>query len=123
MESGIQPKASAQFLWNRVLDVLRNRIPETAFNTWFSHLGMIESGTETLIVGVPNTFVLEYVEHHYKAILESAVSEILGHFRSVEFAVTKTPVMELFHPASAEEPEEISIRSKSVVVVDATVPL
>ncbi len=123
MESGIRPKASAQLLWNRILDVLRDRIPETAFNTWFTHLGVVESETDKLLVGVPNTFVLEYVEHHYKTTLEGAAAEILGQYLPVAFAVSKTSALELFHPGAVEEPEEVVTRAKPAVFVDATVPL
>ncbi len=123
MESGIPPTASAQFLWNRLLDLLRTRIPETAFNTWFSHLSLTEHSRDKLVVGVPNTFVLEYVEHHYKSILENAAHEHLGFFLPVFFTVTQTPALELFHPGSVEEPEAGHGQSKPVVTVDATVPL
>jgi chromosomal replication initiator protein len=106
MNSGIPAKASAQLLWNRLLDLLRSRIPETAFNTWFAYLGLVEAGPEKWVVGVPNAFVLEYVEHHYKAILESAATEIVGRRLGVSFTVSQPPSLELFHPGSVEDVQE-----------------
>ena len=124
MEPELSPKASAQTLWNRLLDVLRTRVPETAFNTWFSHLSLTGYPRDKLVVGVPNSFVLEYVEHHYKAVLEKTVSEVLGSFMPVSFTVTQAPAFELFHPgATGEEHEATTSRSKPAVTVDATVPL
>jgi chromosomal replication initiator protein len=123
MKTGIPSQASAQFLWNSFLDLLRTRIPETAFNTWFTHLGIIEAGPEKMVVGVPNAFVLEYVEHHYRVILETAAIEILGHLPLVSFVVAQRPALELFHPSPVEDPDEPAARSKPAVVVDATVPL
>ncbi len=123
MDSGIPAYASAQLLWNRLLDLLRTRIPETAFNTWFAYLGLVEAGREKWVVGVPNAFVLEYVEHHYKAVLEAAAAEILGRRLSVSFTVSQPPSLELFHPGPADENEESAPSSKPAVTVDATVPL
>lgn len=121
MESGIRPKASTLH-WSGILDLLRTRVPETAFNTWFSHLSLIESDGEKLTVGVPNAFVLEYVEHHYKAALESAAGEVFGQRMTAGFIVTQAPSLEIFHPAPADPAEEVS-RAKHPVIVNATVPL
>ncbi len=122
MEPVILPEASAQILWNRILHLLRNRVPETAFNTWFSHLGIVESGRDRLLIGVPNAFVLEYVEHHYQAVLEGAGTEALGRPVTVGFLVTEAPSLEVFHPEPAGEAEE-GVRLRAGVAVDVTVPL
>lgn len=122
MELSQQSESSPQFLWNRLLQLLTTRIPETAFNTWFSHLGIVAVEKDRLVIGVPNAFVLEYVEHHYKAILEGAVAETLGRYLPVAFAVSESPALEVFHPEPLDETEE-SARSRSAVIVDVTVPL
>ena len=123
MEPELSPNSSAQFLWNRLLDVLRTRVPETAFNTWFSHLTIADYPREKMVVGVPNAFVLEYVEHHYKTVLEKALAEILGSRIPVSFTVTQAPALELFHPVAGEAFETPANPSKPAVTVDATVPL
>src|SRR3989338_7502230 len=100
MESSLHSEPSPQILWTRVLDRIRTRIPESAFNTWFPLLGIAECRRDRMVLGVPNTFVLEYVEHHYRAVLESAVAEAAGRAMSVAFAVTEAPALEIFHPGA-----------------------
>ncbi len=120
MEASIQSDLSPQFLWNKLLNLLRTRIPETAFNTWFTHLGLAAVEKDRLDVSVPNAFVLEYVEHHYQAILEGAAAEILGRPMPVVFVVAEAPVLSVFQP---EPVEEEPARSRAAVFVDVSVPL
>jgi chromosomal replication initiator protein len=123
IQPGFPGKNSPQFLWNGLLDLLRNRIPETAFNTWFAHLSIADMESGRIVVGVPNTFVLEYVEHHYKSVLEAAVSEILGTFLPVSFTIKPAAIAEAFHPDASEKNPASSVHVKSTVTVNATVPL
>lgn len=123
IKSGFYSESNVQHLWNQLLNLLRTRIPETAFNTWFSHLGIVEIGDETVVVSVPNSFVLEYVEHHYKPVLQGAVAECLGRFLPVSFTVTHPPALELFHPQRIEERKVSGGNSTPAVLVDATVPI
>ena len=111
---------SPEFLWTRVLDLLRDRVPETAFNTWFTHLSAAEVGEHALCISVPNAFVLEYVEHHYRIILEGAASEAAGRVLAVSFRVMPR-AKEIFHPGEIEPEQEV--RAETEAAVDAALPL
>jgi chromosomal replication initiator protein len=123
------PHPSPQSLWTELLNQLRDRIPETAFNTWFTHLHLSEVATGTWTVGVPNAFVLEYVEHHYRAVLEDAASAVTGTAVKVHFALGTSPDagLDAFHPATDEPSEKPSDRTtggrSTPVIVDANIPL
>jgi chromosomal replication initiator protein len=67
------------------MDLLRAKIPETAFYTWFINLELVEFRDDLIIIGTPNNFVLDYVEQHYKKVIENAVEEIMGSGIPVRF--------------------------------------
>ncbi len=140
MNLGLNPELrhpSRPALWTELLDQLRDRIPETAYNTWFSHLHLAETSAQGWTIGVPNAFMLEYVEHHYRAILEEAARKVTGESVVVGFAISTTPALDFdtFHPASGEgngadaatasgSATAHSISSTShAAIVDATIPL
>jgi chromosomal replication initiator protein len=95
-------------IWTRCLQSLRHRVSESALNTWFSALELIRCDETEAEVGVPNTFVLEYVEHHYRIVLESAFEAALGHRVSVVLSVAKPPALEILRQESQIETKPIS---------------
>src|SRR5690606_19754152 len=71
-------EAEESSLWAQCLSALRSRISESALNTWFSALEIVDSSAGEMIIGVPNGFVLEYVTHHFRGIIENTLEGILG---------------------------------------------
>lgn len=95
---------SRHSLWAALLAQLRDRIPETAYNTWFTHLHLAEATAEKWLIGVPNAFVLEYVEHHYSQVMEEAAALVTGSAVTVGFTLAARPEDEelAFHPAAPD---------------------
>jgi chromosomal replication initiator protein len=138
-------EAEESSLWSRCLTALRAKISESALNTWFSALEVVESTATELVISVPNGFVLEYVTHHYRAVIESALEEMLHRPMRVAFTVlARAPHLELFHAdghAAGSEAHasdrfgdraEVSgypahsgpwIRNREPVTVEVTIPL
>jgi chromosomal replication initiator protein len=84
-------------LWSQCLSALRTRISESALNTWFSALEIVELNASELVLSVPNGFVLEYVVHHYRGIIERTLEEIAGRPMAVSFTVhSRAPHLEVF---------------------------
>jgi chromosomal replication initiator protein len=119
-------------LWPDLLERLRDRIPETAYNTWFAHLRLQEVAGDEWVVGVPNAFVLEFVEHHYRAVIEEAARSVGGSSTRVRFALAEgMGEGSSFHPAGDElaesetlEAPRAAIPARSVVTaVDSAIPL
>jgi chromosomal replication initiator protein len=126
MTAGSLPQSSHPSLWAGLAELLRTRIPETAYNTWFIHLHLAEVREEGWVIGVPNAFVLEYVEHHYRAVLEDAARRLAEAPVSVSFTIAKAPELETFHPAAEEAVETDAARAGAPVhgtVVDSAIPL
>ena len=52
-------------LWNRCLQVIRDNVPEPAFNTWFKPIIPLKYENKTLTVEVPSQFFYEFIEEKY----------------------------------------------------------
>jgi len=133
-------EAEESSLWARCLTALRTQISESALNTWFSALEIQESAGPDMLITVPNGFVLEYVSHHYRTVIEKALEDILGHTVHVSFTVPqRAPHLEVFgaetaraegFPSSPAAPglgqtdsESHWIKTRGPVRIEVTVPL
>jgi chromosomal replication initiator protein len=116
MQEALWLKTSDAPLWTRCMQSLRHRVPESALNTWFSALELLrcdisESGGEAE-VGVPNSFVLEYVEHHYLPLIESAFETALGHRVKVVLRVARAPQLEVLRHSTPAQPVQRALGSE-----------
>jgi chromosomal replication initiator protein len=129
-------QAEESSLWAQCLSALRSQISESALNTWFSALEILETSGGEMVIGVPNGFVLEYVSHHYRTVIEKALEDILGHAVHVSFTVpSRAPHLEVYgaEPSRAEgalastfgspAQEAPWIKTRGPVRVEVTVPL
>src|SRR5690606_18844351 len=128
-------EAEESSLWAQCLSALRSRISESALNTWFSALEIVDSSAGEMIIGVPNGFVLEYVTHHFRGIIENTLEGILGTPVRVSFTVlSRSPHLEVFQAESRapdgryEAPgmqgqDAPWLKSRGPVRVEVTVPL
>jgi chromosomal replication initiator protein len=122
-------KTSDAPIWTRCLQTLRHRIPESALNTWFSALELLSCEDGEAVIGLPNAFVLEYVEHHYRAVLESSFEAALGHKVTVVLRVARAPQLEILRTeekvetvVTSSRPSETSWRRERPQI-DVTIPL
>ncbi len=118
---------AAESLWTQCLEYLSYRIPESAFNTWFSSIRAISYSSDKVVLGLPNNFVLEYVTHHYRKPIEDGMAAVLGLRIEVEFtALPGAAILELYEAESevnnsSDSSDNVSARSQ--VVVDVSTPL
>jgi chromosomal replication initiator protein len=137
-------EAEESSLWSQCLSALKTQISESALNTWFSALEILESASGEMVIGVPNGFVLEYVSHHYRGIIEKTLEDILHNPVRVSFTVlSKSPHLEVYQSdfrsgisgtaGAAEGRSEMPgfsgahegpwIKSRGPVRIEVTVPL
>jgi chromosomal replication initiator protein len=95
-------EAEESSLWARCLSALRTQISESALNTWFSALEILDASGPEMVIGVPNGFVLEYVSHHYRTVIEKTLEDIVRHPVHVSFTVPmRSAHLEVFGVESA----------------------
>jgi chromosomal replication initiator protein len=92
--------------WTGILGVVRQKIPQQAFDTWFMPLRPLSGAGEAHQIGCPNRFFLDWFSEHHLSILNEAGSAFFGQPTSFQLTVpsdTTEPVEELFVPPSSEE--------------------
>jgi chromosomal replication initiator protein len=64
--------------WAVVLGELRNRLPQSEFDTWMRGTALVElAGTEA-IVAAPHIFARDMLENTYGSLITSSLHHVLG---------------------------------------------
>lgn len=71
-------KRDCRFLWNNCLNVIRDNIPEPAFNTWFVPIVPLKYEDHVLTVQVPSQFFYEYLEDKYLDLIQQTLYREIG---------------------------------------------
>ena len=74
--------------WEVALGQLQLEVNKTNFRTWLSKTVGLECRDKHFIVGVPNTFIAEYLEKNQRSLIEKVLTGILRENINVEFRVT-----------------------------------
>jgi chromosomal replication initiator protein len=67
-----------KILWRNCLDVIRDIIPEAAFNTWFSPIVPLKYEDNVLTIQVPSQFFYEYLEDKYIDLIQQTLYRKIG---------------------------------------------
>ena len=93
---------SGDNVWQETLDYIQRKVPKQVFDTWFIpvHLDRIEEST--IYLGVPNKFFGEWLDAHYRSLLEEAViTASAGENVTVAFTVReKVPALAMEAPTT-----------------------
>ena len=74
-------------LWGKCLDIIRDNVSGTAFNTWFSNTRPASYTGNVLTIFVPSQFVYEYIEDHYVDLLGKAIYRVFGNNTQLNYRV------------------------------------
>ena len=74
-------------LWGKCLAIIRDNVPGTAFNTWFSNTKPASYKAGVLTIFVPSQFVYEYIEAHYVDLLGAAIYRTFGEGTQLNYRV------------------------------------
>ncbi|HHV87043.1 MAG TPA: chromosomal replication initiator protein DnaA [Petrimonas sp.] len=67
-----------KILWKNCLEVIRDIIPEAAFNTWFSPIVPLKYEDNVLTIQVPSQFFYEYLEDKYIDLIQQTLYRKIG---------------------------------------------
>lgn len=67
-----------QLLWNKCLAVIKDIIPEAAYNTWFLPIIPLKYEESKFTVQVPSQFFYEYLEDKYVDVLKMTLHRVIG---------------------------------------------
>jgi len=91
-------------LWETVKCDLKGLFPEDVFNAWFEPIVAIESGDESLVLGVPNEFAVIWVHENYLDLITQRVRLVSGRMVNVTLRKLESGSDRTQAPAPAAEP-------------------
>ena len=93
-------------IWAKLLDFIRPKLNEQAFMTWFHPIKPVALNNNRLTVQVPSKFFYEFLEAHYKEIIDNALIETIGDDAKIEYSVVvdQTPSEDV-HPLPSDLPK------------------
>jgi len=74
-------------IWEAALGQLQLEVSKANFRTWLSKTTGMECQDKHFVVGVPNTFIAEYLEKNQRSLIEKALTVVLKDEVKVEFRV------------------------------------
>ena len=78
---------SADALWGEISSRLRDALNDATYTTWFSDAGPGALDEEAFVLLVPNDFTRDWIEGHFRSLLEAIVRDTLGQERVIRIAV------------------------------------
>ncbi|MNI28442.1 Chromosomal replication initiator protein DnaA [compost metagenome] len=72
-------------LWKVIMYRIKSEVNPNIFEVWFKNTELKEKNDDKLIVYAPNEFVVEWLNKHYRTLLENVASEIQGKKTMVSF--------------------------------------
>ncbi len=105
---------TANEVWARITDAARDILPEQTFRTWLSATEAVTLSDDTLVVGAPTKFAVEWIEDKYAPLLVDLAQRQLGrslelrfehqgHVEQIEIPEIRSPSQE---PTTTREPPE-----------------
>jgi chromosomal replication initiator protein len=82
---------TADALWVEVSARLRDALNDATYTTWFSDAGPGSLDETAFVLLVPNDFTRDWVEGHFRGLLEAIVRDALGDERALRISVRELP--------------------------------
>ncbi|MGD9548173.1 MAG: chromosomal replication initiator protein DnaA [Candidatus Krumholzibacteriia bacterium] len=98
--------------WPEILDVVRQKVAQQTFNTWFLPLEPESSAPEDMLVGCPNHFFMDWFSEHHLGILNEAGTHYFGKDISFGLKVKEgssplpQDLLDSFPPVPVDDDEE-----------------
>jgi chromosomal replication initiator protein len=74
-------------LWEQALQRIQSNLPSQTYDTWFRTLGPLEFDGSTLVLEVPSQFYVDWLDQHYRPLIESSVAAAAERSVGVSFHV------------------------------------
>ncbi|MGE5174947.1 MAG: chromosomal replication initiator protein DnaA [Hyphomicrobiales bacterium] len=85
---------AASDLWERALGRIRTNLPAQTYETWFRSIAALEAEGGNLVLEVPSQFYVDWIDQHYRALIESSLASAAGQAVGITFHVRSGPEAE-----------------------------
>lgn len=76
-------------LWEKTLFELEGELSRANFSTWFKNTAILKQDDGTVIVGVPNEFVKDWLQNKFHKTILRALRNLSENVRAIEYTVCK----------------------------------
>ncbi len=83
---------SAQQIWEAALGELQIQVNKPNYSTWLKKTVGLSFRDDRFLVGVPNTFVAEYLDKNQGSLIEKVLTGLVGDGVQVQFQVDGSPL-------------------------------
>ncbi|MGK7344424.1 MAG: chromosomal replication initiator protein DnaA [Candidatus Nitrospinota bacterium M3_3B_026] len=97
-------------LWAQLKDTLKEKLNPHNYESWIEPVDVVSFKGKELALSVPSTFFIEWIEEHYREIMEKTLSEMTGGDVKISLVVAnrKNGADGGARPATAQDPDVIS---------------
>ncbi|MEK7315494.1 MAG: chromosomal replication initiator protein DnaA [Candidatus Eisenbacteria bacterium] len=81
----------ASDVWVRAIPRIQANLSGQTFDTWFRSLTALEFDGRTLLLEVPSPFYVDWLDQHYRSLIESSLSAATGQPVGVSFQIRSEP--------------------------------
>ena len=74
-------------LWDNFLEILKTRISDISYDTWFKETSLIDIKDGKLIIKVPYRFHIQFLNNNYFELMEEIINSITGTNYDFEYVV------------------------------------
>ncbi len=74
-------------VWEQCLRLIKNKVAEQSFNTWFKPIKAVKLDGSVLTIQVPSQFFYEWIEENYVHILKESLVATIGEKAKLEYSV------------------------------------
>src|SRR6185436_18809701 len=74
-----------QQLWQAILGSLEVSLSKANFNTWFKNTGILERGSDHLVVGVPSAFNRDWIAAKYHSEMLKALKTLAPEIKEIKY--------------------------------------
>ena len=76
-----------QTFWTDCLEIIKNKISNQAFETWFSEVELIDLNQEEINLQVPNQYHYEWLEQKYRHLINEVIIKVGNNAKIVNYSV------------------------------------
>lgn len=74
-------------IWNKCLQIIKDNVSDTAYNTWFVPIESLQFKNNELLIRVPSMFFFEYLEEKYIGLLHNTIHRVAGEETKLMYRV------------------------------------
>lgn len=76
-------------LWTKALASIEIEVSKANYSTWFKHTRIIKQDGGTIVIGVQNEFVREWLQNKYNSTILRILRDLSDTVRAIEYVVSK----------------------------------